>query len=305
MKRFLSMVFVGVFASSASALNLYMVALSGPNRYLGGVPSLPNGSVGPNALGGGTLPSYGGAGVADVISQTARMGIVIQLLDGTDGVYSNPDTPGGSNQLSTATVFFNQSVFGGSPESAGLAGIAFTARNDHGEEWGRFAYGEGMAHWVSNRTGGVGGNITPGASPLPYIEDYHVLASDRGADCPAGNLCGGNSFEGQHTFLLQSLVVHIAQFGPSSFVLFDTAMMTLLTETDKPYGFVNQSPTASSVHGGSPAAPGGFWYAVNGRTKGNAFHIESIIPEPASLALLGLAGLLTLRRRRRKGTLCG
>jgi hypothetical protein len=292
MKRILSLLLIGLLTSRASALNVYLVALSGPNAYHGGVPSLTNGSVGVNSSGGGATAAAGGAGIAVTPSGTGRIGILIELLSGTDGTYQNPDTPNGSNQLTTALVYFNQDTQG-TPASVDLAGIEFTSVNDHGEEWSTATYSLGMWHWINWRYDGEGGAIAPGATP-PLIEDYHLFTADDVSTCPDGNLCGGNSFEGNRLLLLQAITVHGRGLDTAS-IIFDTTSTFFETEGGKAYGFVSGAP--GPIHGGNQAAPGGYWYAANGRTKMNAFRIESI-PEPASVALLGLAGVAVLRRRR-------
>jgi hypothetical protein len=298
MRIIFSLAFIAALAvNSASALTVTLVAMSGPRAYHGGVPSFANGSVGFNTSFGGLPPASGGAGVAIFgPSATARMGIVIRLLSSTDGVYQNPDTPGGSNQLSSAFIFLNQHTLG-APGAIDLAGVGFDARNDRGDEWWRFGYTTGMVEWIATRVGGTGGFTNP-AYPAPLIEDFHVIASDDTMGCLFANACGGNSFEGRSLFTLQTLVVHGTTHTAEARVLLDFANTEFYTDTGKAYGFRNLTPTTQAVHGGDAAAPGGFWYAANGRTKADAFPIQVWIPEPGSLAILAAGGVWLIRTRR-------
>lgn len=300
MKKFLALALVGLMVSSAQALNIYMVALDGPNAYTGGVPTLANGSVGNNTSGApaGVKPSAGGAGMTVIgPSGTARMGIVIQLLDGTydqDGtVVVNP------NQLATATLFMNQIANPGVLGIVDLANVQLTAQNDANELWHTEAYSTGMINWVTDLRNG--GTLTETA---PLIEDYHLISFDDEAACPnaGGHLvCGGNSFAGRNLWLHTVITVHgkVASTDPTqeARVSWDSGLTEFFNNDSDAYGFVNAAP---ANHGGSSNTPGGFWFPVNGRAKGNAFPIEVVmVPEPATLSLLGLAGLAVMRRRRK------
>ncbi len=289
MKKFLALALVGLMATSANAMIVTLVARSGPNAYTGGAPSLSNGSVGNNVAGGGVLPSAGGAGMTVQTSGTATMGIVVQLLGGTDGIYQNPDTTDGRNQLSTA-IFFLASQTLGATGAVDLAGVNHTAVNQFGNEWRTFAYSTGMNHWISTRTGGVGGDLLGGTAP--FIENFHQIDFD---DIPAGGQGGNEAGLPNATFLATEIIVHGITLGAEARLVFNTGNSEFFTENSKAYGFVNSAP--ATVHGGSNAAPGGFWYAANGRTKQNAFPIEVVIPEPASLAILGMGALALLRKR--------
>lgn len=284
-------------SAPASALTVTIVAMTGPRAYQGGVPSFANGSVGVNSSGGGLLPGFGGAGV-DIFgpSATARIGIVIRLLSGTDGVYQNPETPGGSNQLSFANIFLNQHALG-APGAFDLAGVGFDARNDSGDEWWRFGYATGMSDWIASRVGGTGGHTSP-TFAAPLIEDFHVISSDDTGGCGIANACGGNSFEGRSLLTLQTLTVHATTHTAEARLLLDLANSRFATDTGKLYGFRNVTPNAQAIHGGDAGAPGGFWYAANGRTKQDAFPIEVWIPEPGSIALLSVGAAWLARPRR-------
>lgn len=294
MKKFLALALMGLMATSAQALNIYMVALSGPNAYTSGVPTLANGSVGPNSSGGGMAASAGGPGIVVLgPSATARMGLVIELFNGTwqDTGAANP------NQLSTATIFFNQ--IAGSNANQGvlniidLANVELAALNNAGALWHTEAYSTGMVEWVTDIRNGLPNTVT-----APLIEDYHLISFDDTASCPQGSTCGGNSFAGRNLWLHTAITVHAkanAVLGQEARVSFDQGLSEFFNNSSQAYGAATTAPTN---HGGNSAsAPGGLWFAVNGRVKNNAFPIEVSIPEPASLALLALGGMAILRRR--------
>jgi hypothetical protein len=289
MKKFLALALVGLMAASANALTVSIVARSGPNAYTGGTPSLSNGSVGSNTTAGGLLPSAGGAGITVPVSGTATMGIVLELLGGTN-VQSGADNP---NQISTATIFFANEPQVGQTGVVDLAGINHTSVNRFGNEWRTAAYSTGMNQWINTRTGGVGGDLQGGT--VPFVEAFHQINFD---DIPAGGQ-GGNAFGAPNaTFLLTEIIVHgVGPVGSEARIVFNTGSTEFFTEESEAYGFQNVNLSGTSQHGGDNATPGGFWYARNGRIKGNAFPIEVVIPEPASVAILGLGALALLRKR--------
>lgn len=281
MKKFLAVALVGLMAASAQALEITLVARSGPNAYTSGVPSLLNGNIGTNAAGGGLHPSAGGPGITVGVSGTARMGVVIRLMGGTYNEDGNVVV--NNNQLSTAIVFLNQQALG-NLGAVDVTGVSLTATNDLDNPWGTCNSSTGMAPFFAGCT-----YVGPGA---PLIENAHLITFD---DVPSGG-GGGNSFGDNRTFLHSEFIVHgiAGHVGEEARVTFDTSLSEFFNEASQQYGF---QATAAQGHGGSTTFRGGYWVPINGAKANNAFPIEVTIPEPATLSLLVIGAAAMLRRR--------
>jgi len=291
MKKFLAVVLVGLMATSASAMNIWIVAKSGPLAWNGtSAPTLLNGGVGLNQAGGGLSPFFGGPGIVVQTSGTAKMGVAVQLIDGT---INDLGTVRGPNQLSTAVVFFNQQALG-TLGSVDLAGVSTKAVNDVGNLWHTINFSTGMNHWI-----GLGGVLT-GDPNAPLIEDYHSIQFDDMASDPTpGTPAGGNSAGIAPFINLMEITVHgIGPVGAQARVTFDSGNSEFFNEGSGQYGFRATLAAAGGHHFGDNGSPGGYWIPGNGATNKNAFPIEVIIPEPATLSLLVIGTAAMLRRRK-------
>lgn len=71
----------------------------------------------------------------------------------------------------------------------------------------------------------------------------------------------------------------------------------LIFTSDNAWGFVSGDPGAGSGSGSGSTAPAGSYVTVAGGGLGTNSNFDLNVPEPATVAILGFAGLLGLRRR--------
>jgi hypothetical protein len=199
------------------------------------------------------------AGVALYPGQTARLGILIELLDGT---ISPSGAPNGNRVYGIAI-----GLRATQPESKGLlhvSSLTHHLRDDAGRPWGQPIR---PTAWTQYLTG------VPGAS-APFLESYRVSATTTLYSPPVGN-----SYTGNHTFLLDELQVSLEPTICNALevgIAFDLAAGAFLAPPNRPYGYqINDS----LGHGGDSAYTGGYWIARNGRGHASRFSIEVVVPQ--------------------------
>jgi hypothetical protein len=211
------------------------------------------------------------AGVTLPLGGTARLGIVIELMDGTyedTGEYVQ-------NQISTAIPFLDVL---GATTSVRLVSTRMLAVNDAGETWHTEGYATGMNHWAYDQT----------AAPGPLLNAYHLIAFDDRPSRPPGHTGGGNSFAGRRIILLSEIVVEPVEccdqvasvvFAPNISEYFSEDSQQLPTIFGGGGGVLN--------HGGhSLNARRGYMYVRNAHTQASAFEIQ-VTPSNSGACCLG------------------
>jgi hypothetical protein len=271
MKKVLALAVAGLMVASANAAYVSIVALDGPNAYVGGTPSLLNGGVGTqNIEGTGGSPAEGGPGIVIAApSATARIGVVVELADPSatvDGV----------------NLFFEAAGLGGTPGSVDISSSDLVATNSFGNAWvaGIYANGTGLKDW--DDAGQVGNS---GAFNGTFIENYHLLASDQVSKGGEGGNTGGS-------FLLNEIVVH-GVIGNA-----DGSVYDMVGFSSSQMEVFNDFALLSYIAGGGPVSDHlTQWAARNGYNRKSGFPIV-VLPEPGALSLLALGGLAVIRRRK-------
>lgn len=199
------------------------------------------------------------AGVALNPGQTARLGILIELLDGT---ISPSGAPNG-NRMYTIAIGLRATR----PESQGqlrVSALAYHLRDDAGRPWHTPSRPTAWNEWLAGTPEAVG----------PFVETYHVIASTGPSSPPVGN-----SHSGNHTFILDELEVALEpgfcdplEVG----IAFDLAFGAFSAPPNRLYGY---QPDDSLGHGGDSAYRGGYWIARNGRGHSSRFIIQVNVPQ--------------------------
>jgi autotransporter-associated beta strand protein len=236
------------------------IALSGDNSY-----------TGTTSIDGGTLVIDGSGDINQTSGITIASGasfIYNSSLALTQSITNNSGTIGGTGPIDVAVALDSTSdiLAPGNSPGAQTYGVS--------QSWGSFSY-----EWETNNfTGTTAGTdfdqiaITgsldlTGSAPGDYILDVLSLT--------AGNVSGDvpNFSEVSRTWDVLTTTAGISGFDASYWTI-DTS------------GFTS-----------TPAWTGGWLIAQNGDTLVLSY-TPDVIPEPASLALIGLGGLLMFRRRK-------
>ena len=261
-----------------------------------------------NSDAGQLSPCMGGPGLCVEPSGTARMGVVISLIGGTSS-QTTTIFDGFGQQISTSLQFFD-SLENSATISGGVANEIIdlsnytsinplAAHNDQGELWHLLDHSTGMIEWLRDMDN----------EPAPFIENYHQITEDLQTNAPPGHQGGGNTANGNHTWLHSIVTVHGTLDGMSQTDSNGNGLETRLIwdQTGKAEFFnqiekipmIKMSSEIPILEGDELITSTG-WVPRNGFGQKSAWPIEvgTYVPEPASLSLIILGGLGLFVRRK-------
>jgi autotransporter-associated beta strand protein len=198
------------------------------------------------------------SGVIDGQLNLIKIGAGTQVLGGTS-------TYSGDTTISAGSLLVNGSI-------ASSSGVSV---ND-----GATLGGSGD---VGNVTVADGGHLAPGNSPGTLHAASLALNDASILDFELGSLAGPNDLIDITGDLTLDGILNISNLGG-----LDDGRYTLMTYS----GSLSDNGLALG------STPGAFNYSIDTGTAGSVFLDISAVPEPGTLTLLGLGGLLALRRRR-------
>lgn len=197
-------------------------------------------------------------GVTLGLGQTARLGIVLELMDGTyedTGAYVE-------NRVKNMIMYLDVLRW---PQSVRVLGVQFHALNDAGELWLVHSYpSQALSNWLAN----------PGGYPTPFLDSYAISAYDQpGGFWNPGHTGVGNSYSGNRIILVSEIVIEAVtccdQVGS---VVFSTSLATIGNGAGQ--AMLPQFGEFRGHGGHSIHARAGYLYLRNGRSQFEGFDIE-------------------------------
>lgn len=217
-------------ACLASGVQAAFVSIVNLDTYAGGVPTAAD-----------------LAGVSVYPGQTVRLGVVVELLDGTVATTG----AAAENRMTGATVALRAGT--GSPAGTmQIRSMNPTAIGDLGAAWSTHGFGTNLTARVEN----------PATNGAAYLEDFWGSADDAGP----GNSASGRAF----LTLFELNAIAVGCGGQTYRLVFDLADLVFYDRT-RPYTF---EPDDTHGHGPITESHAGRWIPRNGRNNATAFVIE-------------------------------
>ena len=139
--------------------------------------------------------------------------------------------------------------------------------------------------------------------PPPFIEEYHVIATDQIIGSPPEHIPIGNSASGNHTFLLSDIVVHGlptgGQSGSETRLVFDLFLTEGFSIDSDLIPLRTMDPNFPIPENDENITSTG-WVPRNGFGQKSAWPIEvgTYVPEPATFGIIAIGGVVLIRRRK-------